>query len=113
MGPKTRRGIEAAKADGYTIDMKTFSISGKPRLKAKQQSNNGRIIYLHYPDFISKEGLKGITDNKTAKGIIEGTLNVDELKVGHTALILLDNNNNATYYEYGRYNNGNIIGIKK
>lgn len=110
MGPGTRNAIQQAQADGYKIDMNNFTISGKKRLQRKT-SNNGKIIYLHYPDFVSDKGSSQIFESKTAENIASKV--TKNLKVGHTALILLDNKNNATYYEYGRYDSGSIIGHKK
>lgn len=70
--------------------------------------DNGHAIYLHYPNFIgnSKNAFKiGGFDPGEALGN-------PQLPVGHAATILIDNEGNANYYEYGRYSpeNGHLIG---
>ena len=115
IGPKTRQAINNAKADGYTIDMNTFTVKGNGRNRnlgnSNSQQNSGRAITVHYPNFVSHAGASGVFGNR----YLDAAANViipDDLEVGHTGVILLDRNNNATYYEYGRYNEGNIIGKK-
>ena len=72
---------------------------------------NGHAIYLHYPNFIgnSKNAFKiGNFDPGEAIGN-------PQLPVGHAATILIDDEGNANYYEYGRFapNNGNLIGTEQ
>ena len=70
--------------------------------------SNGHAIYLHYPNFVghSKNALKiGGTD-------LGEMIGDPQLPVGHAATILIDDQGNANYYEYGRYepSNGHLIG---
>ena len=72
---------------------------------------NGHAIYLHYPNFIgnSKNAFEiGNFDPGEAIGN-------PQLPVGHAATILIDDEGNANYYEYGRFapNNGNLIGTEQ
>ena len=121
IGRRTRQAINNAKADGYTVDMNTFTVKGNGRNRNSNSSNNsnnsnnqqnsGRAITIHYPNFVSHAGASGVFGNKFLDRVANAVI-PDNLEVGHTGVILLDRNNNATYYEYGRYNQGNIIGKK-
>ena len=135
-GPKSKAALIAAEQAGYTVDRKngTISIKANPNKKSNGLANmyemthaaqtgsmnqipvvnpsinqdNGHAIYLHYPNFIghSKNALKIAG---TDLGEMIGDPN---LPVGHSAVVLVDNQGNSNYYEYGRYvpSNGNVIG---
>ena len=69
---------------------------------------SGHAIYLHYPNF------KGASRNAIKIGDFDPgeAIGNPSIPVGHAATILIDENGNANYYEYGRYKpeNGHLIG---
>ena len=114
MGPRTKQALKKAKAMGYNFDVPKQDNQSKQRenyftkelKRVKEELNseierrdNGHAIYLNYPNFVG--------ESKNAIKI--GDLDIGEMignpqfPVGHAATILIDNNGNANYYEYGRY----------
>lgn len=72
----------------------------------------GKVFYLHYPDYEST--LFGGTQNGILSAVnkVVGGL---KGKVGHNAVITVDDAGHSKYYEYGRYNKGTkgLIGYVK
>lgn len=72
----------------------------------------GKVFYLHYPDYEST--LFGGTQNGILSAINKAVGNIKG-KVGHNAVITVDDAGHTKYYEYGRYNKGTkgLIGYVK
>lgn len=64
-----------------------------------QDSSLGHAIYLHYPNFVGRSS-NAIKIGNIDLGKVIGD---PDIPVGHAATVLIGPNNEATYYEYGRY----------
>ena len=77
-----------------------------------QDPKVGHAIYLHYPNF------KGGASNAFKIGNVDVgkiLLKDKKLPVGHSAVVLVDKDGKADYYEYGRYTpeKGHVIGTEQ
>lgn len=143
-GNMTTQAIQNAKSMGFNIDENSGTISKLTPSKLSQNSrttskvtlpklsqiydkvktkvlntfgnsqeleDNGHAIYLHYPNFV------GSSKNAFKLGDFDPgeVLGNPQLPVGHAATILIDNEGNSNYYEYGRYEpkNGHLIGSEQ
>lgn len=71
-----------------------------------QRFQKGKIIYLDYPSY------KGnAASGYPGSGVVGAVVGKDaKMRVGHNSFILVDDNGNTEYYEYGRYNKGQTPG---
>lgn len=73
---------------------------------------SGSAIYLTYPEFQGKLSNAFKVGNVDVGKEISDATGIKSLPVGHSAVILIDDDGKANYYEYGRYGGGeaNVIG---
>lgn len=83
---------------GANFPSQVFS-NNQEEITNNQNNQLGHAIYLHYPNFV------GHSSNAIKIGNMDlGKMIGDpDVPVGHAATILINPDNTATYYEYGRY----------
>ena len=73
------------------------------KIKKDNNSNTGRAIYIHYPNFKGSTANAISINGKDIGKMAGDAVGISTLPVGHAAAILISPEGEGTYYEYGRY----------